>query len=218
VNNKCSAVVLNNIKLPVNASYKEAFSVAEKRLRRIGFNPGELNYSIYRRSVDARKKDDIRFVYSVIASGELPEFSDSQLANADAVKYSSAEPDIRIGSSELRSPVVIVGSGPAGMFAALILAENGYAPIILERGGSVSERIDAIARFKATHILDTETNIQYGAGGAGTFSDGKLVTRINDPLTAYVLRRFVEFGASEKIKYIVPVLLVRLKKILHSAM
>jgi uncharacterized FAD-dependent dehydrogenase len=83
-----------------------------------------------------------------------------------------------------------------------MLAEEGYSPIILERGGDVSERVKAIDSFIKTRVLDTSTNIQFGAGGAGTFSDGKLVTRINDGLCAYVLRRFVEFGAPEEILYL----------------
>ena len=94
---------------------------------------------------------------------------------------------------------MIVGFGPAGMFAALILAESGMRPIVIERGANVKERQAAVDRFMRTGVLDTSTNIQFGAGGAGTFSDGKLVTRINDPICRYVLERFHEFGAPEEI-------------------
>ena len=107
----------------------------------------------------------------------------------------------QFGDEALSGRVVVVGSGPCGLFCALMLAENGYAPIVLERGGSVSERIAAIDRFKKTRVLDTDTNIQFGAGGAGTFSDGKLITRINDGMSSYVLGKFVEFGATEEILY-----------------
>ena len=85
------------------------------------------------------------------------------------------------------------------MFAALLLAENGYRPIVIERGANIPDRIRAVERFSQNYIFDSETNIQFGAGGAGTFSDGKLVTRINDSLISYALGRFVEFGAPGEI-------------------
>ena len=88
------------------------------------------------------------------------------------------------------------------MFSALMLAEQGYAPILLERGGPVSDRISKVETFNKLHELDENTNIQFGAGGAGTFSDGKLVTRINDPLSNYVIDRLIEFGAPEEIRYL----------------
>jgi uncharacterized FAD-dependent dehydrogenase len=89
--------------------------------------------------------------------------------------------------------------GPAGMFSALILAEQGYNPIIIDRGDNVSDRTKALEKFINSGILDTESNVQFGAGGAGTFSDGKLTTRINDDKCNYVLSRFAEFGAPEEI-------------------
>ena len=89
--------------------------------------------------------------------------------------------------------------GPAGLFCALLLAENGYAPVIIDRGDSVADRVKSHDRFMKLGILDTESNIQFGAGGAGTFSDGKLMTRVNDPRISYVLRRFCDFGAPEEI-------------------
>ena len=193
--------IVNNIKLPVNASFEEAFSVAKDRERKAGiYSPRD--FRIYRRSTDARRKDAIVFVYSVSfkANGapraeKLSRFDISVSSAVEEIKY-------EIGSLPLTARPVVVGSGPAGIFAALILAERGYFPIVLERGGSVSERLSALECFRKTRILNTETNIQFGAGGAGTFSDGKLVTRINDPLCSYVLRRFVEFGAPEQILYV----------------
>ena len=107
-----------------------------------------------------------------------------------------------IGIETLEGRPLIVGTGPAGLFSALLLAENGYSPILLERGGSVRERKAAVEKFKNKIILDTNCNIQFGAGGAGTFSDGKLITRINDSLTSYVLNRLVEFGAPGEILYL----------------
>lgn len=195
-------LLISNIKLPIDASYEEAFSVAKKRLSRIGISSSGRRFEIYRRSVDARHRDDILFVYSVAVIGNFSDADRRRASDADLSFVSgNSVPDVIVGDEPLTDAPVIVGLGPCGLFAGLLLAERGYKPIILERGGSVAERTLAIKRFKETHVLDTETNIQYGAGGAGTFSDGKLVTRINDPLTNYVLGRFVEFGASEQIKF-----------------
>ena len=95
--------------------------------------------------------------------------------------------------------VVIVGAGPAGLFCALRLAEAGYAPLIIERGAPVAERVRIYESFRSSRVLCPETNIQFGAGGAGTFSDGKLVTRISDPAVSRILQAFVDLGAPEEI-------------------
>ena len=194
--------VVNNITLPINASHKEAFAIASKRLASIGVRTSECDFSIYKRSVDARKKNDIKFVYSVMVSGDLPALSLDKLQKAGAVEYSYSAPVFTPGEEKLDSNIVVVGSGPCGLFAALLLAENGYKPIVIERGGSIAERNKCVERFKCERILDTDTNIQFGAGGAGTFSDGKLVTRVNDSMSTYVLTRFVEFGAPREILYL----------------
>ena len=196
-----NVIVFNNIKLPINASVEEAFSVVKRKLSSLNIT-SRVDFFVYRRSIDARKKDNIYFVYSIGVRGVGDKIDPNKLAEKDAVLISSASPEFSYGTAPISAPPVIVGAGPCGLLAALLLAENGYRPIVLERGGSVSERKDAVDKFNRMHILDTETNIQFGAGGAGTFSDGKLVTRINDPLSAYVLDKFVEFGAPEEIKYI----------------
>ncbi len=196
-------VLINNIKLSVNASVKEAFSVARRILRRAGLDSFAEDYSVFRRSVDARHKPDIYYVYTIAARGDFPNLDGLTEKKYGISLHTPSDSIIpEIGDRPLSAPPVIVGSGPCGLFAALLLAEWGYKPIILERGGSVADRHRAQAAFEASHILGTETNIQFGAGGARTFSDGKLVTRINDPLTAYVLERFIEFGAAEEIRYI----------------
>ena len=192
--------LVNDIVLPLDFVEGEAFSKAASRLRAAGIMPkADLCYSLFRRSVDARRRDDIRFTVSVLVSGDLPVLSDEVLKrNRMAAR---AETDLSPGTPDrkLTERPVIVGSGPAGLFAALLLAENGYRPIVLERGGTLSERVAAVEGFRDTRVLDPSTNIQFGAGGAGTFSDGKLVTRINDPAVSTVLRRFVDFGAPEEI-------------------
>lgn len=196
-------LLINNIKLPVNASESEAFSVAKGVLKRAGLVNYAEEYSIFRRSVDARRKPEIFFVYSVAVSGRFPMIDeDKQRKLGISVQQPISMPRAEIGEMPLSAPPVVVGSGPCGLFAALMLAERGYNPIVLERGGSVKDRQAAVTRLEKEHILDTETNIQFGAGGAGTFSDGKLVTRINDPFTSYVLDKFIEFGAPEEIRYI----------------
>ena len=194
--------IVNNVTLPINASHKEAFAIASKRLMALGVRTANCELSIYKRSVDARKKNDIKFVYSVMVSGELPILSDEKMQKNGIACYSYASPTFTPGDEKLESSVVVVGSGPCGLFAALLLAENGYKPIIIERGGSIAERNERVESFKKTRVLDVNTNIQFGAGGAGTFSDGKLVTRVNDSMSTYVLTRFVEFGAPKEILYL----------------
>ena len=194
--------IVNNITLPINASQTEAFNIANKKLLSIGVSTKECAYSVYKRSVDARKRNDIKFVYSVMVSGELPKVNEDKLKRVGIVEYTYSPPVAQPGEEPIDAEIVVVGSGPCGLFAALLLAENGYKTVIIERGGSVAERNERIDSFKKNRILDTDTNIQFGAGGAGTFSDGKLVTRVNDSMSNYVLKRFVEFGAPEEILYL----------------
>lgn len=199
-------LLVNDIKLSVNASHKEAFSIAKKRIGKAVAKFTDLSFSVYRRSIDARKKDDVKFVYSISVTGEFSGINPLALAEHSVVILDDDNNENNFipehGKEKLSSRPVIVGSGPCGLFSALLLAEEGYAPIIVERGDCISERKRRVNIFNQTHAFDSETNIQFGAGGAGTFSDGKLVTRVNDPLTSYVLRRFVEFGAPKEIQYI----------------
>ena len=195
-------IIVNNIKLPINASSKEAFSVALKKLRAAGISVNGHDCTIYKRSVDARMRESIKFVYSVAVVGSFSNVNEATLSAAGASVEKSEMPNIVYGDETLGARPVIVGSGPCGLFCALMLAENGYAPLLIERGGNVAERVQATESFKRTRVLDTDTNIQFGAGGAGTFSDGKLITRINDAMSSYVMKRFVEFGAPEEIRFL----------------
>ncbi len=195
--------IVNGIKLSINASFEEAFSVASKRMKKIHCCDTDAKYSVYKRSIDARNKKDMNFVYSVAVCGRFPDISSARLKEFNiSVPDSATYPVWDFGDEIMSYPPLVVGSGPCGLFAALLLAENGYKPILIERGGSVSDRKKCVDNFYNKQQLDTETNIQFGAGGAGTFSDGKLVTRINDPYSSYVMRRFVDFGAPEEILYI----------------
>lgn len=193
--------IISNISLPYYASVQEAFSVARKKLRAVGISAREGAFYVYRRSIDARRKSDIRFVYSVAAVSESIR-TDAALLKAHGIGVDNySPPGVLIGNTTVSDPVVVVGSGPAGLFAALMLAEQGFPVILIERGGSIRERKQAVSDFIATRRLDPSTNIQFGAGGAGTFSDGKLVTRINDSMSAYILHRLVELGAPKDILY-----------------
>lgn len=194
-------LVVNNIKLPINASVTEAFSVARKKLQRVGISLPLDAFSVYRRSVDARVKSAICFVYSISAAvRDVPFDTERLMANGIAV-IAKQTPSITFGSQRTRANILIVGSGPCGLFCSLMLAEQGFRPILLERGGNIAQRKAAVENFVRTRVLDPSCNIQFGAGGAGTFSDGKLVTRINDPLSEYVLETLVRFGAPEDILY-----------------
>ncbi len=194
--------ILKDIKLPFDLDSSVAIDVVRKKLKGLNLFSCATEFYIYRRSIDARKKQEIKFVYSVAVVGEWTKSEEERLVKANFVLLLDSEPALEFGDEELKGRPLVVGAGPAGMFCALLLAENGYSPILIERGGSVAERAKQIESFASTKKLDTETNIQFGAGGAGTFSDGKLVTRINDPSSSYVIRRFIEFGAPESIRFL----------------
>ena len=192
--------LLSGVKVPVTLSHNEIVEEAKKSFLRVSRE--FCNFRISKLSVDARKRNDVKYVASVLADHSGNGLSDGILKKHCITAVSiPAEPKLCPADKSL-SPPVIVGFGPAGMFSALVLAEAGYRPIVVERGGSVAERVKAVSRFKTEGLLSPESNIQFGAGGAGTFSDGKLVTRINDGLCSYVLKRLIEFGAPEEIAYL----------------
>ena len=192
--------IVSGISLPLDVDEETACKVAKDELNRAGVSPARLHFNVYKRSVDARKKSDIRLVYSVVAKIDYPRIS--EIPKSRKYRITALENDaldVIKGNEKMSAPPLIVGMGPAGLFAALLLAENGYNPIIIDRGDSVTDRQKKHEMFSKFGILDTESNIQFGAGGAGTFSDGKLLTRINDAKISYTLRRFCDFGAPEEI-------------------
>lgn len=197
---KAVGFLMSGISLPPDADEGEACALAASELKRAGINPARLHFQVSKRSVDARKKDRVRLVYTVSVRG-----AEGQALRAPTKCRFSVAPlydrqmDLPRGSEVCADPPLVVGMGPAGLFCALLLAEQGYCPILIDRGESVRDRCRTHERFLREGILDTESNVQFGAGGAGTFSDGKLLTRINDPLIGYVLRRFCEFGAPKEI-------------------
>lgn len=168
--------------------------------------------------MDARKQNAIKFVHTVILHLQKDEKTYASRF-PDQIKY-EPEPIFTIdrGTQKLEGPIVIAGFGPAGMFAADLLSSNGVPVIVLERGGPVEERVAAVENYWRSGNLDEDCNVQFGEGGAGTFSDGKLTTRINDPLCGYVLKRFAAHGApTETLKKAKPHIGTdKLRKIVQS--
>lgn len=163
-------------------------------------------YKIVKESIDARDKGDIRFVYTVDFDVEQGQGARKIMLKPDPKKNLSIAPDMSYkapepGVRELKHRPVIAGFGPCGIFCALILAQQGYRPIVLERGKCVSERAEDVQNFWNGGALNTESNVQFGEGGAGTFSDGKLTTGIKDPRIHKVLSEFVSAGAPDEILY-----------------
>ena len=188
-------IMVRNIRLPVSASDGEVMEQATKRLAPLLDKRDIEKRYIFRRSVDTRHKT-LSIVYSVAVVTQAMIDSD-KLAELDCCVIDECDPTegLTRGNETPQGRPVVVGFGPCGMFAALLLAEFGYRPIVIERGDNVLVRAAKVTKFFRTGELDTETNIQFGAGGAGTFSDGKLVTRINDPRCRYVLENLVRYGA-----------------------
>ena len=157
---------------------------------------------IVRRSVDARKKPNVRVIYTIdvaVDGNEKKILKNSGCKRASIAPVSYYKPP-KAGAEPEKRPVVI-GFGPAGMFAALILAMAGQKPLVLERGEDAASRHEKVRKFFETGELDVKSNVQFGEGGAGTFSDGKLNTGVNNPRIGWILEQFVKAGAREDILY-----------------
>ena len=192
---------ITQLKLPVDHRQEQ---LRKKIARTLKCGEDTFSYEIVRQSLDARHKEDKKFVYTVDVSTPaekklLRKNRDKNVAFFEKKEYCFPKP----GEEVLKNPPVVVGSGPAGLFCAWYLARAGYRPLVLERGQEAQKRKETVDRFWKDGILDPESNVQFGEGGAGTFSDGKLNTLVKDPngRNHEVLKRFVEAGAPQEIVY-----------------
>ena len=195
---------LTEIKLPITHKQDE---IAKAILKRLGLNRDDLTgYTVFKRGVDARRPNAILFTYTLDISLRneaevLARFADD--------RHVSKAPDMAYrfvarAPENLASRPIVIGMGPAGLFAGLLLAQMGFRPLILERGKAVRERTKDTWGLWRKSVLNPESNVQFGEGGAGTFSDGKLYSQIKDPryLSRKVLEEFVKAGAPEEILYV----------------
>src|SRR6266540_3595223 len=167
-----------------------------KLAARLSLSPDQVvGFSIARKGIDARHKGRIKFNYSIefkVADEEL--FKRTSLPDPDIQEI--AERGVAAFARVVSGKrIIIAGMGPAGLFAALRLTEYGLTPTLIDRGKPIDERVKDVQTFWGRGILDPESNVQFGEGGAGTFSDGKLTTRVNDANIGYVLQELVRFGA-----------------------
>lgn len=190
-------IIINQLKLPIeeNESSLKAYAAGA-----LAVPPAALlGLRVVRISLDARKKDAIAFNYTVEAT--LSPRDEARIAKkgfAYAKPYAQEAP--YFGQKPLDAPIIIVGLGPAGLFAAYTLAKYGYKPLIIERGKCIEDREKDVEAYWQTGKLNINSNVMFGEGGAGTFSDGKLTTRIKDPRAHMVVETLAHFGAPEEIK------------------
>jgi len=189
---------INNVRIflanenTLEASVAKRLRVREESLREL---------RILRKAVDARKKDNICLNHHVLVDVDIPaKYGKKLLMDKDISAWEKTKPEpLVLGNLQLRARPVVIGAGPAGLMAALELAKYGYKPLLVERGKPVDERVRDVQLFWQTGSFNPYSNVQFGEGGAGTFSDGKLTTRVNDPVMGDILETFVAAGAPENI-------------------
>lgn len=209
---KISQLKLDVRKLPVTEETRKVDYAAErvlllKELLKILRIPEAdlLDFHIVKKSIDARKKEDIKYIYVLAAKVKKENQILRKLKNPNVCVYERKHYSFTpTGTKKLKHPPVIIGMGPAGLFCALELAKAGMKPIVFERGKAVEDRVLDVEHFWKTGELNTESNVQFGEGGAGTFSDGKLNTAVKDPTgrVQKVLDTFVEYGAPQEVRYL----------------
>ncbi|MGM9595395.1 MAG: NAD(P)/FAD-dependent oxidoreductase [Oscillospiraceae bacterium] len=190
-------ILVRNLRLGIDEPVDKLKRLAAKE---IGVPERDiLSLKITKKSLDARKKNDIHWLYAVAVKLKGEEHALKKSRSKNACPYEKYSYEIPKLSCERRP--VIVGFGPAGMFAALVLSKAGLRPIVIERGRDAEARAQKVEHFRSGGELDPECNVQFGEGGAGTFSDGKLNTGIKDKRIIWMLEQFVEHGAPEHILY-----------------
>lgn len=189
--------IVNNIRTSLDTTIDELHAIVSKKLKISSEDVKKIK--IAKESIDARRKSNICLVYSVLIETDA---LIKNLGDGDVrIVEDRPEEEIQYGNVTLKNRPIVVGSGPAGLFAGLVLAQHGYCPIIIERGEGVDRRTEIVGEYWKSGSLNPETNVQFGEGGAGTFSDGKLTTRINDRRCEKVLEEFHKSGAHEEILY-----------------
>lgn len=192
---------INNIKIKDNLDKEDILKIGIEnsniKLEDI------LNYKIHKKSIDARKKEDVHYNYSLDICLKNKTKETNLVKNQKNIEFVKEIqfPKISINCNKDLN-VVVIGAGPAGLFSAITLVDNGIKPIIIEQGSKVEDRTKDVESFIKTRILNEKSNIQFGEGGAGTFSDGKLNTGSNNIYAKSVLKTFVKFGAPEEILYV----------------
>lgn len=196
------ALKVNNITISINED--SLATLKEKVAKKLKIQIEDMKkFKITKESIDARKKADIKVNYAVEVQCDNEDKILSRAHSTDVRKCEEGfRDDFITGTRKMEARPVVVGMGPAGLFAGLLLAEHGYKPLIIERGQEVEKRTKSIDKFWHDRKLNTNSNVQFGEGGAGTFSDGKLTTRIKDPRCGYVLEKLVEAGAPDEITYL----------------
>lgn len=190
---------ITNIQLPLSYTDKDIKEACAKELR-LSTDAIETT-SLFRRSIDARRKNDIHYTTSVDVTLRVNEQSALNRSKSKNASLCEAYRYLPLKAKDVKRRPLIVGTGPAGLFCALTLAQSGIRPILIERGSCVEKRASAVERMRRSAVLDPECNIQFGEGGAGTFSDGKLNTGTKDGRARKVLLEFAAHGAPEEILY-----------------
>lgn len=194
---------VRQVKVPILGDRK---ILIQKTANKLNINPKDIiDIKINKQSLDARKKNEIHYVYEVDVCVNDEDRILRINKNNDVIKMPSERFSFNVtGTKKLKNRIVIVGAGPAGLFAAYMLAENGFNPLIIERGDYIEKRVKIVDEFWKTGNLDCNCNVQFGEGGAGTFSDGKLNTLVKDKefIKKRVFEIFVENGAPENIMYL----------------
>lgn len=188
--------IIENIKIAcTQESYRMDLIKAQLQTK-YGITSNDIiNINLIKESIDARRKKEIYLIYSVSIETNL---------NLDKFKFKTPidlKHNIEYGTNKLEKRPIIIGAGPSGLFCAWLLSKYNYKPIIIERGSRIEDRVLKVKNYWEKGILDTESNVQFGEGGAGTFSDGKLTTRISDPNCKNILEILVQNGAPEEILY-----------------
>ncbi len=192
------AVIIKNVTVPVGTAHGD---IAERGLKIMGVSREAVKHcSVHKISLDARKQNNIKLVASVWAELKDSALEEKVCRLKEQCSYVETLPFVLPKADpSLAGKIAVAGFGPAGMFAALTLAEAGLCPVVFERGADVDSRTAAVESFWSGGEFSPRTNVQFGEGGAGTFSDGKLTTRIKDPLCRHILEKLCEFGAPREI-------------------